>query len=161
MQQAEGAIDAARAAGAEQWAHDEFVAATQALKNARQAVTDRDYRLALNHAIDSREQAQNAAKDAADNKAIARASADRALAEATAALADARARSKTAASAAKAVALRTAMVDAQVAVQKARASFEEGDYKAVVATVGGATARLRGATHDLDSATATTGRRKR
>ena len=40
--------------------------------------TQRDYRLALNHALDSRERAQNAAKQAADGKAAARAEADRA-----------------------------------------------------------------------------------
>src|ERR1700736_2016696 len=77
MRQAQGAIDAARAAGADRYAHDELVAATETLKRARAAVDDRDYRLALNNAIDSREHAQNAAKQAADNKAIARADADR------------------------------------------------------------------------------------
>ena len=48
----------------------------------RDAVAERDYRLALNYALDSRERAQNAAKEAADSKAAARADADRALADA-------------------------------------------------------------------------------
>ena len=47
----------------------EFAAATTALKNANDAVRQRDYRLALNHALESREQAQNAARDAADTRA--------------------------------------------------------------------------------------------
>ena len=42
---------------------------TTALKNATAAVDQGDYRLALNHAIDSREQAQNAARVAADTRA--------------------------------------------------------------------------------------------
>ena len=61
MQQAQGAIDAARAAGADQYAHEEFAAAQEALTHANEAVEQRDYRLALNHALDSRERAQNAA----------------------------------------------------------------------------------------------------
>ena len=52
MDQAQGAIDAARAAGAEQYASTEFAAATTALKSANDAVEQGDYRLALNHAID-------------------------------------------------------------------------------------------------------------
>ena len=44
----------------------EYTAATQALKQANDAVTERDYRLALNYALESREQAQNAARTAAD-----------------------------------------------------------------------------------------------
>jgi hypothetical protein len=163
MQQAQGAIDAARAAGADRYAHDELVAATETLKRARAAVDDRDYRLALNNALDSREHAQNAAKQAADNKAIARADADRALAQATAALAEARNRSRAEAGTvpAKAAALRRAIADAQVAVQKARSSFDEGDYKNVVSSVQDVTATLRAATHDLENATATVGRRRR
>src|SRR3954464_6741314 len=84
MQQAQGAIDAARAAGADQYAHEEFAAAQEALKHANEAVEQRDYRPALNHALDSRERPQNAAKLAADGKAAARVDADRAISSATA-----------------------------------------------------------------------------
>src|SRR5436190_8399990 len=72
MQQAQGAIDAARAAGADQYAHDEFTAAEDALKRSRDAVEQRDYRQALNSALDARERAQTAAKEAVDGKATAR-----------------------------------------------------------------------------------------
>src|SRR5947209_14527583 len=72
MQQAQGAIDAARAAGADAYAHTEFTAAQDALKQAREAAGQHDYQSALNHALDSRERAQNAAKEAADRKATAR-----------------------------------------------------------------------------------------
>src|SRR5437868_11303161 len=83
MQQAQGAIDAARAAGADQYAHEEFAAAQEALKHANEAVNDRDYRQALNYALDSRERAQNAAAMAADGKAAARVDADHAINAAT------------------------------------------------------------------------------
>src|SRR6185436_8477379 len=76
IQQAHGAIDAARAAGADRYAPAEFNAAQEALRRANAAVDDRDYRLALNHALDARERAQAAAKEAADHKATARTDAD-------------------------------------------------------------------------------------
>src|SRR4030088_2953978 len=68
MQQAQGAIDAARAAGADQYAREEFTAAEEALKHAREAVDQRDYRAALNAALDARERAQTAAKEAVNGK---------------------------------------------------------------------------------------------
>jgi len=81
MDQAQGAIDAARAAGADRYAPTEFSAATTALKNATDAVAQGDYRLALNHAIDSREQAQNAVRVAADTRAKVRGEVERSIAE--------------------------------------------------------------------------------
>src|SRR5919197_6527706 len=69
MDQAQGAIDAARAAGADRYATEEYTAATTTLKQANEAVTQRDYRLALNLALESREHAQNAARDAANTRA--------------------------------------------------------------------------------------------
>src|SRR3979490_1988429 len=73
MDQAQGAIDAARAAGADRYAATEYTAATDALKRSQDAVAQRDYRLALNEALDSREHAQNAAREGADTKAQLRA----------------------------------------------------------------------------------------
>jgi hypothetical protein len=87
MHQAQGAIDAARAAGADVYAAEEYKAATEALQHAEEAVGQRDYRLALNYALDSRERAQNAAREAATARAQARSTAERMLAEVTAALA--------------------------------------------------------------------------
>lgn len=86
MGQAQGAIDAARAAGADQYAADELKAAVDALAQSEEAVKADDYRLALAHALDSREFAQNAAKAAVDARAKARGDAERVLAEATALL---------------------------------------------------------------------------
>jgi hypothetical protein len=92
MDQAQGAIDAARAAGADKYATTEYQAAQNALTQANEAVTQRDYRLALNHALESREQAQNAARTAAETRTRLRGDAERALAEVNSLIVQARAR---------------------------------------------------------------------
>jgi hypothetical protein len=92
IDQAQGAIDAARAAGADQYATTEYSAATEALTNANAAVTAGDYRLALNHALDSREHAQNAARDGAEAKARVLAEVERTTTSISALLATTRTR---------------------------------------------------------------------
>lgn len=72
IDQAQSALDAARTAGGEQYATAEFTAAASSLDKARAAVEQRDYRQALNYALDSRQRATDAAKLAADGKARAR-----------------------------------------------------------------------------------------
>jgi hypothetical protein len=165
MQQAQGAIDAARAAGADDYAHDEFMAAEGALKRAREAVEQRDYRLALNNALDSRERAQNAAKEAADQKTAARDEAQRALAAASTALAQTKAKLKAAEAARVAVRnlsdARRIVADGDKAVQEARASFDQGNYRAVTSAMTGSTARLAAADRDLDAAAGLAPRRRR
>jgi hypothetical protein len=81
MDQAQGAIDAARATGAELYAATQYKAATDALKQANDAVAARDYRLALNLALESRESAQLAAGEAADTRARVRGDVERSMAE--------------------------------------------------------------------------------
>jgi hypothetical protein len=76
IDRAQGAIDAARAAGAERYAGDEFTAATTTLQQAHEAVAQRDYRTALSRALTASERAQEAARQAADGKARARAEAE-------------------------------------------------------------------------------------
>ena len=164
MQQAQGAIDAAKAAGADQYARDELAAAEKALKDSNDAVNDRDYRLALNHALDAREHAQLAAKQAGDGKAAARADADRALRDATQALNEARARLK-AAEAAR-VAPRTLadarrlIADGDQTLQKARAVFQAGQYSEVGDTIAGTTTRLLATARDLEAVAAAGARRR-
>ena len=92
IHQAQGAIDAARAAGAERYAPDELKSAVDALQRAENAVVERDYRLAFSQALDSREFAQEAAKSAASQKAEVRSDAERMLADVTSAVAVASAR---------------------------------------------------------------------
>jgi hypothetical protein len=164
MQQARGAIDAARAAGADVYASTEFTAAEDALRRAEAAATERDYRLALNYALDSRERAQNAAKQAADGKAAARVAADRRVTEATHALAALQTRLKADAPRLSARAIagpKRAASDAGQRVQEARSALDQGDYAAAVAAATAANTALAAAARDLDAALAASGRRRR
>ena len=164
MQQAQAAIDTARAAGADQFAHDEFAAAEDALKKSHEAVAQRDYRLALNAALDARERAQTATRQAADEKATARTDAERALTEADAALHESRAKLKTAEAAKAAAKLlnaaRRTIADGETAVQEARTALSAGDYRRAIDRSRSATASLQGTTRDLDTVP-TSGTRKR
>jgi hypothetical protein len=132
IDQAQGAVDAARAAGAEQYATDEFAAATAALQQAQDAVQQRDYRQALSRALDARERAQDAAKQAADGKARARSEAEKAASVTATALQQLR--GKIAAAEAARVAARdlegprTAVADVEASLQKARAGIQAGTY---------------------------------
>src|SRR3954469_5332653 len=165
MQQAQGAIDAARAAGADQYAREEFTAAEDALKRSHENVAQRDYRQALNTALDARERAQAAAKESVNRKAIARADATKALADADAALHESRARLKTAETArvpARTLTTgRKAIDHGENAVQEARAAFDKGDYLAAIDTARGVPPELRAATHDLEVAAAASAHRRR
>jgi hypothetical protein len=131
LDQAQGAIDAARAAGADRYAPTEFAAATTALKNATEAVAQRDYRLALNHAIDSREQAQNAARVAADTRAKVRGEVERSIAEVNALITQVNAWIASPAAARTPRARRTAqqvVTTSTADVQKAGSAMQAEDY---------------------------------
>ena len=164
IKQAQAAVEAARGAGADQYAKAEFAAAQDALKRANDAVADHDYRLALNHALDARERAETATKQTADSKVIARAEADRGVRDLTAALSDARARLKSAEAAHVAPRLvadaRRAIVDGEAAVQKSRTDIEAGEYAAASTLLADAAARLRAVTHDLETALPSGARRR-
>jgi hypothetical protein len=156
MQQAQGAIDAAKAAGAEQYAQAELTAAQEALKRATDAVAVGDYRLALSHALDSRERARESAKMAADGKASARVAADRALTS----LHDAITEAKAALRAARAnrtppqqvrAASRT-IENADRRVQETRAAIDKGDYASAVTMAGATTAEVKSAAGNLKAA---------
>lgn len=132
MHQAQGAIDAARAAGADRYAATELGEAVTALQASETAVTQKDYRLALSHAIDSRERAQNAAKVAGETRARARGDAERVVAEASVRLTQARARLD---QPALAKLPRRTLTDlgrtldgADTIMQEARAALEAEDY---------------------------------
>ena len=131
MQQAQGAIDAARAVGAEEYAHDEFIAAEDALRQAHDAADARDYRLALNHALDSLERAQTAAREASEQKATLKLSADRTMTAAAEAISRAEARLKGAdpnRGAQRTANLRRGVEHAKALLQEARAAMTAGKY---------------------------------
>jgi hypothetical protein len=164
IQQAQSAIDAARAAGADQYAAQEFAAAEDALKRSHEAVAQRDYRQALNTALDARERAQTAAKDSVNRKATVRADATKALNDAEVALHDSRAKLKAAEAARAAartlMAARKAIDNGETAVQKARTAFDKGDYFGAIDTVREVPAHLGPATHDLEAAASAGGHKR-
>ena len=160
MQQAQGAIDAARAAGADQYARDEFAAAEDALKRAHEAVAQRDYRQALNNALDARERAQTAAKESVDRKATARADATKRDSPTPTARCTTRARSSRPPKRQRTrrrgslAGGRKAIDNGEIAVQEARTAFDKGDYlgRSRTARSVAATALQCAATRDLDGA---------
>jgi hypothetical protein len=144
MNQAQGAIDAARAAGADRFAAAEFGAATDALKRSEEAVAAGDYRQALSHAIDSRERAQNAAKLAVEGRADARGQAERGISEVATLLSQAQAQLKNQASR-PLRGPRATVASVDKMLQEARAALAKEDYAGVTTALNGAAARLRAA----------------
>ena len=165
MQQAQGAIDAAIAAGADEYATEELNAAEAALTAAGTAVAARDYRLALNHALDSRQRAQNTAKLAADGTAAARVEADRSITRAAMGVEGMRTRLKQSdvprLPARIVAAVRTSVADADKRVQEARAAVDRHDYKAALVAATAANAALSAATQNLEAAAAAAAKRRR
>jgi hypothetical protein len=158
MHQAQGAIEAARAAGAERYAAAELAAAVKALAQADTAATQRDYRLALNHALDSRERAQSAAREAATGRASARSRAERLLAEVTTALATATGRLEAAKTAKLAddvlAAPRDQIAAVQKAVQEAGTALGREDYLGAAQALEGRADAVRAAIASIDAAIA-------
>jgi len=157
MNQAQGAIDAARAAGADRFAAAEFAAATDALKRSEDAAAAGDYRQALSHAIDSRERAANAAKMAVDGRADARGHAERAIAEVATLLARAQTQlTHPDLARLNARVLRTpraTVATAETRVQEARAALKAEDYSGVTTALNSAAAELQAALTEIDAAT--------
>ena len=156
MNQAQGAIDAARAAGADKFAVTEFTAATDALKRSEAAVAGGDYRQALNHAIDSRERAQNAVKMAVDGRADARGHAERAIAEVATLLSQAQTQLKNGETARLNAKLprgtRTTVTATEKQVQEARAALKAEDFAGVTKALKGAASELQAALTEIDAA---------
>jgi len=160
---AQAAIDAARAAGAEQYAPESFAAATTALQQSHEAVAQRDYRLALTRAVDASDRAQEATRQAADGRAKARAEAEAAIGATNAALLQLETRLKAAEAAhvptRELAPARGAAKDAAATLQKARTSLSVGNYVEATAEVKGLQERIRSQIASVEQATtARTGR---
>ena len=138
IDRAQGAIDAARAAGAEQYASEPFRAATTAMQQTHEAVQQHDYRLALSRAIDANERALEAARQAADGKARAQADADAAVNRLATTLRQLEERIKAAETARlpprELEGARRTRADGDAALQKARAAAGSGNYLAALDT---------------------------
>ena len=158
MNQAQGAIDAARAAGADKFAAAEFTAAVDALKRSEDAVAGGDYRQALSHALDSRERAQAAAKMAVEGRANARGDAERAIAEVATLWSRAQAQLKNSdlarSNARPLKAARATVADAEKMLQEARAALKTEDYAGVTTSLNGVAAKLQAALTEIDAAVA-------
>jgi hypothetical protein len=156
INQAQGAIDTARAAGAADYATEEFRAAETALASAHQAVEERDYRQALNFALDARDRAQTAASEAGDGKARARTEADRALRTAETSIERTRERLNAAMEAKVAPAsladAQRAIAAAETVIASARAAFDKGDYHGSLAALSDLQSRLEQTTSEINAA---------
>jgi hypothetical protein len=165
MDQAQGAIDAARAVGADRYAATEYEAATTALDNANGAVTAGDYRLALNYALESREHAQNAARDAADTKARMRSELEQTLAQIDSLIAQGRAQIAAAERArVPARLLRQPAADlakAQADVQEPRKAVTDGDYLAAARALDGLKGRVEKVLAEISAAATPPSSRRR
>jgi hypothetical protein len=147
--QAEGALAAARAAGAATYASEELAAAERALAQYDAAVSARDYRLALSLALEARDGAYEAARRAADEQAAARAAAERLTAETARLLADVEAQLAAIPSAraqsAAAVRWRTLRDTATTALQESRSRLDDQDFLGARAAIAPAAEQLRAA----------------
>jgi hypothetical protein len=166
MDQAQSAIDAARMAGADRYAADDYNAAVSALARSRDAVSVKDYRLALNHALDARSRAQTAAHTAAETKARLRTDIERTLADLNAALADARARlaaaEKTRAARRRLRPSSAALTSIDKDVQKAGKAWAAEDYSAAEVGLKNIGARITEVNAQIEKAAApTVGRGRR
>jgi hypothetical protein len=154
MNQAQGAIDAAKAAGAEAFAPTELTAAVDALARSEEAVTQRDYRQALSLAIDSRERAQAAAKTAVTARANARGEIEGQIGQASTLLSQARTRLR---DPALARSQRRPLQDARAAVeaatqalQDARTALNNDNYAQAKKTMEGVAAQIQAAITAID-----------
>jgi hypothetical protein len=129
--QAEGAIAAAREAGAATYAPTELAAAEAALQKYDGAVAQRDYRQALSLAFEARDAAYQAAKRSSDEKAAARSQADTLATDAARLIEIGRTRLASPAGRAAAVGarLRPLLARAESTLQEARTSVEAQDYR--------------------------------
>jgi hypothetical protein len=156
MNQAQGAIDAARAAGADVSAPAELNAAIEALRRSEEAVAERDYRLALSLAIDSRERAQTAAKVAVNVRAKARGDVEGQIGQASTLLAQARARLRdpdVAGLPRRTVQDQRAVIDAATkSLQDARTALNNDDYEKANEAMEGVVGRIQKAIAALDAA---------
>ena len=165
MDRAQGAIDAARAAGADRYAPDEYAAAVNSLKLAEDAIAQRDYRLALNHALESHTHAENAAREGASNRARVRSEVEREMAEIAGLLAQANARVTGAGSSRVP---RRIVADAQRRlsqinddVQKAGEAMKKDDYLAAQPLLMGVKQRIESVIAAINNAMPQSSRRRR
>jgi hypothetical protein len=139
IDQAQSAVEAARIAGADKYATAEYGAAVSSLDKARAAVDQRDYRQALNYALDSRQRAADATRQAADGKARAKHDVEAVYGEAatrTNRLQAVLRAAETGGTPAKSLKpVQGALADARASLQKASAAITAGNYEDATAVL--------------------------
>jgi hypothetical protein len=167
IDQARGAVDAARAAGAERYASAEFTAAASSLQKANDAVGQRDYRQALNYALDSRQRAVEAERQAADGRARAKRSTEALYGEVASATNRLQGALRSAESATSPRLLRAGQAtlkDARAHLQKASAAITAGNFEEASTTLADVRKKVDGALVDVQNIPRSTdvkGKRKR
>ena len=139
IDQAQAAIDAAKTAGADTYAADEYNAAVTALQKSHASVDQRDYREALNYAIDARQRATDAAKQAGVAKGHTKAAAEKLVTDCSTRVSQLDTDIRVAAGARVAPrdlrSARTTLADAQNALQETRIAMEAGKYAEVLSAL--------------------------
>ena len=155
---AQNALAAARAAGAERHAPDAYGAAADAYRLANEAVMAGDYRLALNHALESRQRAEDAARESDDAQDRARADVQRSMVDVATSLALAGARivdaDRAGAPRQTIRALQEAVAEVNDDVQKAGAAMNAEDYAGAEPLLVSVKSRLDDVLRRLDEAIA-------
>jgi hypothetical protein len=135
-QEAQSAVEAARSAGAAMYDSEDLQAAEASLKRYDDAVAQRDYRQALNEALEARERADAATKQTNAAKTELRAQADTLATQLQTLIKAANARlAGPTAKGAAAERLRSALRTANTALQDSRSRREAEDYRATVDTL--------------------------
>jgi len=132
IDQARTALAAARTAGADRYATAEYTAAASSLDKANAAVDQRDYRQALNYALDSRQRAVEAERLAPEGKARAKSATEALYGTVASTTNRLQTALRTAESAASAKLLRpgqAVLKDARAHLQKASAAITAGNYE--------------------------------
>jgi chromosome segregation ATPase len=132
-QEAQTAVEAARSAGAATYDSEDLQAADASLKRYDDAVAQRDYRQALNEALEARERADEATKQANAAKAELRTQADKLTTQLQTLIKTANSRLAGPGSRGTAAErLRSALRTANTALQDSRSRREAEDYRATV-----------------------------
>jgi hypothetical protein len=155
IDQAQVAIDGAKSSGAEAYAADEYNAAVTALQKAHDAVSQRDYREALNFAIDARQRASEAARQTETVKAHSRTAAEKLVTDCSARVSQLDTGIRVAEGARVSPrdlrTARTTLADAQSALQETRKSMDAGNYAEVVTSLTEVRRKLDGAISAVDT----------
>jgi cytochrome c biogenesis protein ResB len=148
IDEAKSAIDAAQAAGAQQYATAEYAGAVATLEKARVSVTERDYRQALSYAIDARQRAIEASRLVPETRTRLKAEAETELKKASDSVAHLdsvlRAAGDAGVRAQELLPPHDALLAAKRVLQEARTALDAGKYAE-------ANAMLRGVREKLDA----------